>query len=165
MNKCKPAIGTIAVMLLFASNTQAEDNEPDVTFEMGGSGAGPLRGGAASYGPEVALEYTVIEHWLEIELGTSPQFSKGQAEVGTDFLHKKPFDLTRQLELLISAGPVWIHKSGADSVAAELTTEFVYAAWPKEHVGIFFEPSYAYDFGKGHEQSFGFTTGLHIGIK
>ncbi len=152
-------------MLLFASYTRAEDKEPDLTIEMGASGAAPLRGGAASYGPDAALEYTVIEHWLEIELGTSPQFSKNHAEVGTDFLLKKPFDLNSQLELLISAGPVWIHKSDANSVAAELSTEFVYAAWPKEHVGIFFEPSYSYDFGKGHEQSFGFTTGLHIGIK
>jgi hypothetical protein len=163
MNNGKRFVFTFS--LLLSPQAYAEEKEPDLTFEIGGAGGWPLSHGGASYGSEVALEYTVIEHWLEIELGTSPQFSKGQAEIGTDFLLKMPFELTTRLEMLISAGPVWIHKPDANSVAAEVTTEFVYAAWPKEHVGIFFEPSYTYDFGKGHEQSIGFTAGLHIGIE
>jgi len=156
--------GLLVALSVFMARAHAEDKEPTLVFEMGGAGGWPLGRGSASYGPEVALEYTIIEHWLEIELGTSPQFSKGRAEIGTNVLLKKPFELTDRLEFLIGAGPIWLHKPGADSAAGEVTAEFVYAAWPKEHVGIFFEPSYTYDFGKGHEQSIGFTVGLHIGI-
>jgi hypothetical protein len=160
----KSVVWLIGALSACVVPAQAEDKEPSLVFEMGGAGGWPLRQGSPSYGPEVALEYTVLEHWLEIELGTSPQFSRGRAEIGTNFLLKKPFELTDRLEFLISAGPLWLHKPGADSAAGEVTAEFVYAAWPKEHVGIFFEQSYTWDFGKGHEQSIGFTAGLHIGI-
>ena len=152
---------------LFAAQAQAEDKEPSLVFEVGGAGGWGLQHGGSSFGPEIALEYTVIEHWLEIEVGTSPQFSKGQVESDTDFIFKKPFDLTGGLEFLIGAGPQWVHRSGAqpaDSVAGEAIVEFVYSPWPERHIGFFLEPSYAYDFGKGHEQSLGVTGGLHIGI-
>jgi len=68
---------------------------------------------------------------------------------------------------LPSAGDNGLNRSGAqpaDSVAGEAVVEFVYSPWPERHVGFFLEPSYAYDFGKGHEQSLGVTAGLHIGI-
>ena len=84
-------------------------------------------------------------------------------------LFKKPFDLTDRLEFLIGAGPEWVHKSGgekpADSVAGAAIGEFVYSLWPKQHAGVFIEPSYTYNFGKGHEQSLGISAGLHIGIE
>ncbi|MGA7328903.1 MAG: hypothetical protein WBX25_31560 [Rhodomicrobium sp.] len=166
MNKC---IGIIAVMLLLTPKALAEDKEPSFVVEMGGAGEWGLQHGDSSFGPDVGLEYTVIEHWLEIEVGVMPLFSNGQADIDTELLFKKPFDLTDRLEFLIGAGPEWIHRTNgskpADSIAGEVAVEFVYAAWPERHVGLFVEPAYTYDFGKGHEQSITVTGGLHIGIE
>jgi hypothetical protein len=132
---------------------------------MGGAGGWGVPNGGSSFGPEIGVEYTVVEHFLEIEAATSPQFSKGQVEFDTELLFKKPFDLTNRLEFLIGAGPVWIHKADADSLAGEVLVEFVYSPWPERHVGFFMEPNYSYNFGRGHEQSIGVTAGLHIGIQ
>jgi hypothetical protein len=169
MNNCKGMIGICAAMLLFAPKAQAEEKEPSLVFEMGSAGEWGLQHGGSSFGPNVALEYTVIEHWLEFEVGVTPLFSKGQAEIGTDLIFKKPFDLSKSLEFLIGAGPEWVHRTSGekpvDSIAGEVVVEFVYSPWPERHVGFFIEPAYAYDFGKGHEQSIAVTGGLHIGIE
>ncbi len=156
-------------LLLFAPQAQAEDKEPSFVVELGGAGEWGLQRGGSSFGPNVDLEYTVIEHWLEVEAGVTPLFANGQAEIGTDLVFKKPFDLSESLEFLIGAGPEWVHRASgekpADSMAGEAIVEFVYSPWPERHVGFFLEPSYSYDFGKGHEQSLGVTGGLHIGIR
>jgi len=164
MSKGRLMLESIGALLMVLAPASAEDKEPSLVFEMGGAGGWGLFQGASSFGPEIALEYTVIEHSLEIEIGTSPQFSRGQMEFDTDLVFKKPFELTDRLEFLIGAGPLWLHKPDADSVAGEAIAEFVYSPWPDRHVALFIEPDYSYDFGKGHEQSFGVTAGLHIGI-
>jgi hypothetical protein len=126
-----------------------------------------LKNGGSGFGPAVAIEFTAIEHWLEIEAGVTPLFADGQAETGTELVFKKPFELSQSLEFEISAGPEWVHKRSekpADSLAGVAIVEFVYSPWPERHLGFFLEPGYAYDFGKGHEQSLGVTGGLHIGI-
>jgi hypothetical protein len=158
-------IGSIGALLLFAAAANAEDKEPTLVVVMGGAGGWGLSQGASSFGPEIGLEYTVIEHFLDIELATSAQFSKGQQEFDTDLVFKKPFELSDRLEFLIGAGPVWIRKADADSFAGEAIVEFVYSAWPERHVAFFIEPNYSYEFGQGHEQSIGVIAGLHIGIQ
>jgi len=169
MNKWTRMIGIIAAVLLFASKAQAEDKEPYLFFEMGGAGEWGLQHGGSSAGPAVAVEYTVIEHWLEAEAAVTPRFSNGQTEIGTDLVFKKPFNLSDSLEFLIGAGPEWVHKANgekpADSVAGEAVVQFVYSPWPERHVGFFAQPSYSYDFGKGHDQSLGVSAGLRIGIE
>jgi hypothetical protein len=164
MNRCISLAGILAALVLFAPQAQAEDKEPAWGFEMAGSGGWGLRRGGSSAGPEVALEYTVIEHWLEIEGGFSPQFSKGEAEYDSGLIFKKPFELSKSFEFLIGAGPVWLHRADTDSVATEAIVEFKYFPWPEKHVAFFIEPDFAYDFGKGHEQSIGVTAGLYVGI-
>lgn len=165
MRKCWAMACCAAASLLLCGKAQAGENEPSLVFEMGGAGGWGLQQGDFSSGPDIGFEYTVIERWLEIEITTTPAFSKGQVEFDTDLVFKKPFELADRLEFLVGAGPLWLHKPNADSVAAEAIAEFVYEAWPERHTAIFVEPSYAYDFGKGHEQSIGFTAGLHIGIQ
>jgi hypothetical protein len=165
MRKGWAAAWCAAASLLLFGKALAEEKERTVVFEMGGAGGWGLKRGDFSSGPDIGFEYTVIERWLEVEVTTTPAFSKGQVEFDTDFVFKKPFELTDRLEFLIGAGPLWLHKPEGDSVAAEAIVEFVYEAWPERHTAIFVEPSYAYDFGKGHEQPVGVTAGLHIGIQ
>jgi len=157
--------GLIAALFLFTGEAQAEDKEPSLGFEMANGASWGLPHGGSSIGPEVALEYTVLEDWLEIEGGFSPQFSKGQVEYDTGIVFKKPFDLSKSLEFIIGAGPTWVHKLDADSIAGEAVVEFKYFPWPERHVAFFVEPGYSYDFGKGHEQSLEVTVGLYVGIE
>jgi hypothetical protein len=168
----KYIVGTaFAVLPLSALPAQGEekDKDPSLVFEMGGTGEwGLRRSGSQSYGPEIGFEYDVIERWLEIEVSTSPVFSKGHAELGTDFLFKKPFEVTDRLEFMIGGGPEWISRTNEapkNSIAAVAVTEFIYAPWDNKKVRLFVEPAYSYDLGKGHEQAFSVSAGLLIGIK
>jgi hypothetical protein len=148
---------------------QEDDHEHEhfITVEIGGAGEWAFQGGSA-YGPAAAVEFNVIQHWLEIETGVTPLFSNGQAENGTELLFKKPFELSQSLELLLGAGPEWVHRTGdegpADSIAGIVSVTLVYEPWHNSPAGFFVEPEYSYDF-RTHEQSFGVTAGLHIGIK
>lgn len=80
----------LSVVALTAGQARAEDKEkePDAIIELGGSGNWSLSGPFSS-GPTAAVEFTPIENWLEIEIGTGPMFGK------TDILFKKPFTLWR----------------------------------------------------------------------
>ena len=84
-------MGLAAVLLLFAGEAQAEEKEPSAIFEIGAAGEWGLPGGASSFGPSVAIEFTPIKDWLEIEAGTSTLFGRGHTEWGADLLFKKPF--------------------------------------------------------------------------
>jgi len=70
---------------------------------------------------------------------------------------------------MVGVGPEWIHarQNGvvANSVAGEFALDFMF--WPsaKRRFGWYLEPSYDYDFGRGHEQSVGITGGLLIAIR
>jgi hypothetical protein len=161
----------ITGLLIVAGGAQAEEKEKEhessVVMELGGGGEWDVRGGGGAYGPNLALEFEVIEHWLEIETGVAPRFERGESEVEFELIFKKPFELSESLEFLIGAGPVWVHhseESPKDSIVGEAIVELVY--WPRQDhkVGFFVEPSYSYNFGEGHEKTVGVTAGLHIGV-
>ena len=157
----------LAVLLLVAPSVHAEEKEPSTFIEIGGAGEWGLRHGGFSFGPNLGVEHTIIENWLEIEAGVTPLFAKGQAETGTDFFLKKPFELSKSLEFEAGGGVEWIHKvSGkpSDSMAGEAVVEFIYRPWQDKNFRLFLEPAYAYDFGKEHEQSLSVSGGLKIGI-
>jgi hypothetical protein len=61
--------GLTAALLLFAGRGEANDQEPSFVIQMGGAGEWELQHGSGSFGPAAALEYTLIKHWLEIEVG------------------------------------------------------------------------------------------------
>jgi hypothetical protein len=72
----------VLVALLMAGRAvgQVEEKEPAAILEIGGAGEWALTHGTPSYGPNVAVEFTPIKEWLEIEAGTTPFFSRGQTE-------------------------------------------------------------------------------------
>jgi hypothetical protein len=158
-----------AVTLLCATTVVAHAGEPEprAIVELGAAGQLGIHGGS-SYGPSLGVETTPIPDVLELEADVTPFFSSGQTEWDSDFLFKKPFDLSNSLEFMIGAGPEWAHTvshgATSDTVGAEAALDFMY--WPMQDrkLGFFLEPAYGYSFGRGREQSISVSVGLLIPI-
>ena len=142
--------------------------EPIAIVEIGVSPNWSTTGSGSNVSPTIAFEFTPIENWLEIEIGVTPTFAHRSTEWATDFLFKKPWTLSKKLELMAGVGPSYIHarENGitTNSVAGEAVLEFMFWPTAKRRFGWYFEPGYEYNFGKGHEQSIGFI-GLLIAIR
>jgi hypothetical protein len=156
----------ISVAALTAVHVRAgeKEKEPDAILEIGGSGNWSLSG-PSSFGPTAAIEFTPIENWLEIEVGTGPMFGKGVSEWDTDILFKKPFTLSDKVEFMIGVGPQWGSAfRGPTNAGIEIAGDFMF--WPSSNrnLGWFLEPSYSYSFIGSHEQSLGVSVGLLIPI-
>jgi hypothetical protein len=162
MRRVKAIVALAAILISPAA--AADEKEPLYAIELSGARDWSLNGGDASAGPVLAVERTVIEHWLEVELALSPQFAKGRNELETEFIFKKPFELSEHLEFLIGAGPVWVNRGSENSAAAAVITQFEYFPNTDHKVGYVFEASYSYGFGAEHEQAFGLTAGIRFGI-
>jgi hypothetical protein len=163
----------VSILLAETSFAQAADKEPApsvepaAVVELGGANSWNLTGGSSA-GADVAIEFTPIENWLEVEVGTSPLFARHSVEWGTDVLFKKPWTLSKKAELMIGVGPEWVHTRQfgitTNSMAGEFALDFMY--WPgvQHRLGWFVEPAYEYTFGHVHERSIGFSWGLLIAI-
>lgn len=158
-------------VLLFASRVRAQPDEaePAAVLELGAAAAWNLPGSGTSLGPNLAVEVTPIEHWLELEAGVTPLLRPHHAtEWNTDLLFKKPWTLSHKWELMAGAGPEWVHtrKPGApvNSVAREVVLDLMFWPWAKHRFGWYVEPGYDYSFASGHERSAGVSAGLLIGI-
>ena len=77
--------------------------------ELGGAAAWDLKGGGSSFGPDLAVEFTPIENWLEIEAGVTPLFGRRSTEWDADLLFRKPWTLSERVEFMVGLGPEWIH--------------------------------------------------------
>ena len=147
---------------------QVAEKEPKAILEIGGAGEWALNHGTPSYGPNFAVEFTPIKEILEIEAGVTPLFSRSQTEWDTDLLFKKPFTLSKTAEFMCGVGPEWAdtNQNGnhTNSIGAEGALDFMFWPWKKRRFGWYMEPSYGYNFGKGHEQSTSISVGLLIAI-
>jgi hypothetical protein len=154
----------MAALPFFAVNAQAEDKEPSAIVEIGAAGEWALPGGASSFGPSAAVEFTPIKNWLEIEAGVGSIFHGGHTEWDADLLFKKPFTLSDKVEFMVGVGPQWTFSRERAQVGGEFALDFMF--WPTvdRKYGWFLEPAYSYSFGNGHEQSLGTTVGLLIPI-
>jgi hypothetical protein len=167
-----PKFGCASVVFLLlgsaASHAQSSEKEPAAVVEVGGAFDRSLTAGQSSFGPTVAVEFTPIENWLELEAGLTPLFRRHSTEWSTDLLFKKPWTLSEKTEFMLGVGPEWIHTNAfgakTNSVGFEVAPDFMF--WPsKTHrFGWYLEPSYEYKFGTGHEHSLGITGGLLIAI-
>lgn len=160
--------GLIMALPLGDGTARAQEKEPFAVIELGAAAEWGLNGSGSSFGATAAVEFTPIQNWLVIETGVETLSHHGQSEWDTDFVFKKPFDLSRTVEFEPGIGPVWIRTiSGGrttDAIGAEAVAEFMF--WPTRDrkFGWFLEPSYTYSFGTGHDQSFGVSAGLLIPI-
>ena len=148
---------------------QSADKEPSAILELGGAAYGNVKGGGSSFGPSVSGEITPIEKWLEIEAGVTPLFSRRSTEWTADLVFKKPWDLSKKVEFMVGAGPEWVHTNEQgrtpNSISAEVVADFMFWRSEKRRLGWYLEPTYEYNFGRGHEQSLGLTGGLLITIR
>ena len=144
-----------------------KDSEPAAIVELGGAASRDLKGGGSSFGGDLAVEFTPIEKWLEIEAGTTPIFRHHSTEWDTDLLFKKPWTLSEKVEFMFGIGPEWIHTRACvttNALGGEVVLDFMF--WPssKRRFGWFLEPGYDYSFARGHERSIGISGGLLIAI-
>jgi hypothetical protein len=163
---------TVTLLLFRAACAVAQSEgakEPIGIFEVGAAPGWSITGAGSHISPTVAFEFSPIENWLEIEIGTTPTFARHRTDWDTDFLFKKPWTLSRKMEFMAGAGPTWTHTAenqvATNSVGCEVVLDFMF--WPtvKRRFGWYFEPAYEYSFGKGREQSIGFSFGLLIAVR
>jgi hypothetical protein len=161
------ATALLCAATLFAQPPDS-DKEPAAILELGAAAGWNLKDASSSFGPDLAVEFTPIEDWLEIEAGTTPLFSRGSTEWGTDVLFKKPWTLSKHVEFMPGVGPEWVHTNEkgapANSFAGEAVLDFMFWPGAKHKFGWYLEPAYEYDFGRGHERSLGISFGLLIAI-
>ena len=138
----------------------ADADRHDTVFEIGTAGEWGLGDGKTSFGPSFALAITPIEHELEIEFGLTPMISKGTVDWEGEIVFKKPFELSKNVELLVGIGPEWATPSNSIGAIAKL--DLVY--WRTPQYGLFVEPSYSYTFNNDHEQNFTLKVGLLIAL-
>jgi hypothetical protein len=169
MNATKSLL--LASLFLCSRNASAQsvDKEPVAIVELGGAASWNLKGGGSSFGPDLAVEVTPIENWLELEAGTTPLFRRHSTEWDTDLLFKKPWSLSKKVEFMVGVGPEWIHTRAygvtTNSLGGEVVLDLMF--WPsaKHRFGWYLEPGYEYNFGRGHERSVGISGGLLIAIR
>jgi hypothetical protein len=160
----------LAVLLAAAPGSasgQPMDKEAAAVIEVGGA-ANKEIGGGSSYGGELAVEFTPIERWLEIEAGTAALFTGHSSEWDTGLLFKKPWTLSRTAEFMVGIGPEWVHtrERGVSTNAAAGAFALDFMFWPRGHnkMGWFVEPEYEYTFGHEHERAIGVSFGLLFGV-
>jgi hypothetical protein len=111
----------ILAPLLFAPNARAGDKEPTAIVELGPAGEWGLPG-PSSYGPSLAVEFTPIKDWFEIEVGAARMFHGGHGEWDTDILFKKPFTLSDKVEFMVGVGPQWTFSREGAQTGVEPST-------------------------------------------
>jgi hypothetical protein len=116
-------------------------------------------------GPAVAVEFTPIKHWLEIEIGTGPLFGSGMTDWSTDFFSKAVRSF-RHGRAYSRRRPAFDSTfGGGTEIRAEFALDFMFWPWPHRMYGWFLELSYTYGFINGREQSFGVSVGVLIAIR
>ncbi|MGA2564697.1 MAG: hypothetical protein ABSF96_14145 [Steroidobacteraceae bacterium] len=170
MNATRSVLRALLILCLRSPCTESADteSEPAAVIELGGATARDLKGGGSSFGPDLAVEVTPVESWLELEAGTTPLFRPRSTEWDADLLFKKPWTLSEKAEFMAGLGPEWIHSSAysvtTNSLGAEVVLDFMF--WPnsKHRFGWYLEPGYDYDFARGHDRSVGISAGLLIAV-
>ena len=169
----KTLAGLIAAALLLPASVQAAEKEKEkeapAELEIGAVAEWAIPGGDFGFGPSAGIEYTLIKDWLEIELEVSPVFGAGRTDWDSEFIFKKPFELSDKIEVMPGIGPAWLYKTSngqnTSSFGAVALVDVQIWPSPERKYGWFIEPSYTYDFGREHEQSLGVTFGLLIPIR
>jgi hypothetical protein len=148
--------------LLMVSAASAADHA--AVLELGADVESELPATGARIGPNLAVEVTPIEEWLELELGVSALKQHSATEWETDLLFKKPYTLSSTVEFMAGLGPTWTHsnESSSNTAGAEVALDFMF--WPARRWGWFLEPSYGVDFNSGHSKSAGISFGILLGI-
>jgi hypothetical protein len=154
----------VGICLLGAASSRAQEREHKYVLEIGPAGEWPFKD-KANFGGTFAIESTLIENWLEIEMGLTALSTKGRSEWSGDLLLKKPFNISPTFELMIGAGPSigkTLNGPNRDTdVSATFALDFMF--WPTKNLGWFVEPTWSIN-PRTRQQAVGFTAGPLIGI-
>lgn len=167
-------IGLVAALFLIScagfaqpADNQPIANEPIAIIELGAANSWNVKGGSSGEG-DIAIEFTPIENWLEMEIGTTPIFASHTVEWDTDVLFKKPWTLSRKAEFMIGIGPEWVHMRqfgiAKNSLAGEFALDFMYWPGARHRFGWFVEPAFDCAVAHEHERSINVSWGLLIAI-
>jgi hypothetical protein len=157
----------VLTVTLFASAEGAaaaeKDKDPLWVAMIGAAGEWGFPGGKFSSGPSLAVEFNVIEDWLEIEIGGAKLFRGGNWEFENEVVFRKPFTLSETTELMVGLGPMWSKAKGENGrVGTTFVADFMFWSSPERKYGWFVEPSYS--LSPGNERSFAVSFGLLIGF-
>jgi len=155
-------------LTLAQSPQKALEKESAAILELGAATSWNVHGGRPGFGPTVAVELTPIEHWLELEAGVTPLFSRHSREWSTDLLFKKPWSLSRKVEFMVGIGPEWVRSTErgvtTNAFAGEAVADFMFWRSAKHKFGFYVEPGYERKFGPSREHSLVVSGGLLIAI-
>ena len=152
---------------VLAQSVQQEP-EPAAIVELGGAAAQGLKGGGSSFGGDLAVEFTPIKKWLEIEAGTTPLFQPSLDRMGYGPSVQEALDSLGKSGVYVRRWSRVVHTRAygvtTNSLGGEVALDFMF--WPssKHRFGWFIEPGYDYSFARGHEHSIGISGGLLIAI-
>lgn len=140
-----------------------KEKEPVAIMELGITPSWDLIRPNCLIGPTIGIEFTPVKEKLEIEIGASQYYNGPNYNWQFDLLFKKPYEISKKIEVMVGAGPQWSFSGNNHSLSAEIAVDLMY--WPfKKTIGFYLEPNYDYEFQKQNEQSIGFSTGLIIAI-
>jgi hypothetical protein len=174
----KPILLSLAIFYSFNCYAQSltippppknDDQKEAFAIAEIGATASWGKGSIPAYGPAIAVEFTPIEHWLEIEAGATQTYSQSARELSFDLLFKKPYTLSNTLEFMAGLGPEFsttsVNGTTRNDWQGELALDFMYWPLKNRNFGFYAEPAYDYSFSVGHEQSIGVSGGFLVSIK
>jgi hypothetical protein len=88
MNTTQIAMITCLGIYFGNAFAQSVEKDPAAIVELGAATGWNVKGGAATFAPDIAVEVTPIENRLELELGTAPFFARNKTEWDTALLFK-----------------------------------------------------------------------------
>jgi hypothetical protein len=158
------------VLQLSTRSALAQENvdiDHSLVLEIGLAGKWDLNEPSSEFGSTLAVEGTLIEHWLQLEGGVNVLQASGHTELGCDLLFKKPYLLSRTIQFIVGMGPQLVDIFGGNgrsmSYGMEIVLDFMF--WPTTNVGWYVGPRYSSTFGERSAQSWGATAGILIGLQ
>lgn len=147
-----------------AVETVAERTDHALVLEVGLAGDWSS-GEHLHLGGTLAVEITPVENWLELESGVTVLRADGGTELAFDLLLKKPWRLSRRVELMVGVGPDVVHNTGREpGTFWGLSLIGDIMVWPRKSVGWYIEPGYELTFRHGVSHGgLGISAGLLIG--
>lgn len=145
-----------------AASAKESTDDRQLILLVGPATEKSLVDGSTGYGTSLAIEFTAIEHQLEIEVGAQYLSTSNPKELGAQIIFKKPLELAQDVELGLGLGPAMWRKTISPSNSLQLGVAFVadFMFWTTKKVGWYISPSYTYGIGGNAERTLGISAGL-----
>ena len=157
-------VGCPLVVAAQSAAVAVEERDHAIVFELGAAGD-YSRAEGFHPGATVAFETTLIERWLEVEVGFTAIRDAESTEMPIGAVFKKPWRFSPQFEFMIGAGPELIHATGSERATFwGLASVLDFMFWPSRNVGWYVEPGYELTFRDGiRHHGLAVAAGLLVG--